>query len=642
MKRIYQLPALMLVGLIACQHKPEKVDYQIQGIPFNEVKINDQFWLPKIETNRTVTIPSSFAKCEETGRVANFEKAARHEGQFDTTFPFDDTDIYKIIEGASYSMSVHPDARLDSYVDSLITIIGKAQEPDGYLYTARTIDPKHPHEWSGNERWVNESILSHELYNSGHLYEAAAAHYQATSKRNLLDIALKNANLLNEVFGQGKRNDAPGHEIVEMGLVKLYRITGEKKYLDLAKFFIDCRGKENDPKKAYSQDHKSIILQDEAVGHAVRAGYLYSGVADVAVLTGNAEYITAIDKIWDNMVSKKLYITGGIGARHQGEAFGDNYELPNLTAYNETCAAIANVYWNYRMFLLHGDSKYIDVLERSLYNGVISGIGIDGKTFFYPNPLECDNHFAFNRESLTRQPWFDCSCCPTNICRFLPSVPGYIYAQNKHGVYVNLFVQSSSLIDIAGNKVNISQKTNYPWQSDIEIELSPENKSTFTVYLRLPGWATNQPVPGNLYLYNDKSEKKPLLELNGKSIDVTNEKGYAVITREWNKGDKIKLTLPMEIRKVKANELVKDDLGKIALQRGPIIYCIEEIDNPDINQIRLSSDTQFSSSFKPELLSGIEVISGNDSIAKETITAIPYFVWNNRGTDKMKVWIPFK
>ena len=458
------------ISLAACKSQPEKVDYKITGVPFNEVKINDNFWLPKIEINRTVTIPASFAKCEETGRVENFIKAAKKEGEFGTTFPFDDTDIYKIIEGASYSMSVHPDPKLDHYVDSLITIVAAAQEPDGYLYTARTIDPQHPHKWSGSERWVQESVLSHELYNSGHLFEAASAHFQATGKRNFLNIALKNADLLDQVFGPGKRNDAPGHEIVEMGLVKLYRITGEKKYLNLAKFFIDSRGKENDPKKAYSQDHKPLILQDEAVGHAVRAGYLYSGVADVAALTGDSAYMAAIDKIWDNTVSKKLYITGGIGARHEGEAFGDNYEFPNLTAYNETCAAIANVYWNYRMFLLHGDAKYIDVLERSLYNGVISGVGLDGKTFFYPNPLECDMHYHFNSgETLDRQPWFDCSCCPTNMCRFIASVPGYIYAQSNNALYVNLFAQSSSTVQL--NKklpVTISQETQYPWAGQIK------------------------------------------------------------------------------------------------------------------------------------------------------------------------------
>lgn len=649
MKIHYVAPLLLIAGLMACQDAPQKADYKIQGVPFNEVKINDQFWLPKIEINRTITIPASFAKCEETGRVANFEKAAKKEGEFGTEFPFDDTDIYKTIEGASYSMSVHPDPKLDRYVDSLITIVGKAQEPDGYLYTARTIDPKHPHKWSGSERWVKESVGSHELYNSGHLFESAAAHYQATGKRNLLDIALKNADLLVSVFGPGKRNDAPGHEIVEMGLVKLYRITEEKKYLDLAKFFIDSRGKENDPKKAYSQDHKPLIQQDEAVGHAVRAGYLYSGVADVAALTGNAEYLSAIDKIWENVVSKKLYITGGIGARHRGEAFGDNYELPNLTAYNETCAAIANVYWNYRMFLLHGDSKYIDVLERSLYNGVISGIGLDGKTFFYPNPLECDMHFKFNSgETLDRQPWFDCSCCPTNMCRFLPSVPGYVYAQGENSLYVNLFAQSSATVQL--NKklpVTISQETQYPWDGKIKIIVSPEKESKFTLCLRIPGWAKNQPVPSDLYSFITPETDSVSVMVNGVAFQYKSEKGYAVIDREWKAGDMVNYSLPMSIRRVQANLKVADDSGKVAIERGPIVYCLEGADNgPQLAKLALNDSAALSSTFVPNSLGGVVTISGEMLVTGEKInqsqkiTAIPYFVWNNRGANEMKVWIP--
>lgn len=649
MKLHHVTPLLFLIGLAACTTQPEKADYKITGVPFNEVKISDQFWLPKIETNRTITIPASFAKCEETGRVESFVKAAKKEGKFETEFPFDDTDVYKTIEGASYSMSVHPDPKLDRYVDSLIVLIGKAQEPDGYLYTARTIDPLHPHKWSGNERWVQESVLSHELYNSGHLFEAASAHFQATGKRNFLDIALKNADLMDQVFGPGKRNDAPGHEIVEMGLVKLYRITGEKKYLDLAKFFIDSRGKENDPKKAYSQDHKPLIQQDEAVGHAVRAGYLYSGVADVAALTGNAEYLSAIDKIWNNMVSKKLYITGGIGARHQGEAFGDNYELPNLTAYNETCAAIANVYWNYRMFLLHGDSKYIDVLERSLYNGVISGIGLDGKTFFYPNPLECDMHFKFNSgETLDRQPWFDCSCCPTNMCRFLASVPGYIYAQGNNSLYVNLFAQSSSTIKL--NKklpVTISQETSYPWDGQVKISVSPEKASQFALCLRIPGWTENQVVPSDLYSFITPETDSVSVTINGEKFQFKTEKGYAVIDREWKQGDVVKYNLPMSIRRVEANKNVVDDAGKVAIERGPIVYCLEGIDNgADLMKLALPDSSILTESFNSEELSGVVTISGEGQIENgkkittQKFTAIPYFVWNNRGADEMKVWIP--
>jgi len=590
-----------------------------------------------------VTIPSSFKKCEETGRIENFVMAAKKEGKFATDFPFDDTDIYKIIEGASYSMAVHPDPKLDHYVDSLITIIRNAQEPDGYLYTARTIDPEHPHPWSGKERWVNESQMSHELYNSGHLFEAAAAHYQATGKQNFLDIALKNANLLTHVFGPGKRNDAPGHEIVEMGLVKLYRITGEKEYLDLATFFINCRGKKLDPQRTYFQDDKPVIDQTVAEGHAVRAGYLYSGVADVAVLTDDTAYIKAIDKIWNNMVSKKYYITGGVGARHQGEAFGDDYELPNLTAYNETCAAIANVYWNYRMFLLHGDAKYFDVVERTLYNGLISGVSLDGKTFFYPNPLECDMQYKFNRgETLTREPWFDCSCCPTNLCRFIPSVPGYIYAGAPGKIFVNLFIQSSSEINMDGMPCTISQETNYPWDGNIHIRISPRKKSVFSVCLRIPGWVENRPVPSDLYSFENDCQKTVTIKINGEQVRIKKKNGYAVLSRTWKKGDEIEYTLPMDIRRVKANEKVKDDKNKVALERGPIVYCMEGADNPEIDQLSISVNTLFSCSFEPELLGGVEVINGKDRISGKQFRAIPYFAWDNRGKNKMKVWLPEK
>ncbi|MDP4208451.1 MAG: glycoside hydrolase family 127 protein [Bacteroidota bacterium] len=640
-----------------CLIAQNSTDYNIQGVPFNTVSINDQFWLPKIETNRTVTIPASFKKCEETGRVQNFVLAATKTGKFLTTFPFDDTDIYKTIEGASFSMSVHPDKALDKYVDSLITIVAVAQEPDGYLYTARTIDPKNPHSWSGKDRWVKESDMSHELYNSGHLFEAAAAHYMATGKRNFLNIALKNADLLDQVFGPEKRNDAPGHEIVEMGLVRLYRITGEKKYLNLAKFFIDCRGKVANPKRTYFQDHLPLVQQNEAVGHAVRAAYFYSGVADVAALTGNQEYIQAIDKIWDNMASKKLYLTGGIGAAHDGERFGANYELPNLTAYNETCAAIANVYWNYRMFLLHGDAKYIDVLERSLYNNVISGVGLDGKTFFYPNPLECDAKYKFNSGgSLTREPWFDCSCCPTNLCRFIASVPGYIYAQKQNNLMVNLFISSKSTIKLnSKTSVEISQKSAYPWDGNVTINVNPAKKSTFALCLRIPGWVHNQPLPSNLYSYIAPVNETVAVKINGQPVNYKTESGYAVIFREWKKGDVVEYVLPMNIHRVEANVNVQDDKGKVAIERGPIVYCLEGLDNNGkVSNLILPDNAELSASFQSNKLNGVEVISG-EAVAFETaadglsiqtvkrkITAIPYYVWDNRGINEMRVWLPRK
>ena len=519
--------------LFTLSSSAQKTDYPFQGVAFNQVKLTDTFWTPRVEINRTVTIPGSFQKCEETGRLQNFVNASTHTGKFLTTYTFDDTDIYKIIEGASFSLSVHPDAKLDRYVDSLISIIASAQEPDGYLYTARTINPKEPYGWAGKERWINESVLSHELYCAGHLYEAAAAHYLATGKRNFLSTALKNADLLTQVFGPGKRNDASGHEIVEMGLVRLYRVTGEKKYVELAKFLIDCRGKKIDKNRMYSQDHMPVIQQKEAVGHAVRAAYLYSGVADVAALTGNKEYLNAIDSIWENMVTKKFYINGGIGARFDGESFGENYELPNKNAYNETCAAIANVYWNFRMFELHGQSKYIDVLERSLYNNVLSGVSLDGKNFFYPNPLAADGSYV-------RKPWFDCSCCPTNLCRFLSSVTGYIYAQKGNSVYVNLFIGSKATLILNDKQtVRISQNSNYPWDGAIAFTVQPTKKIKFALRMRIPGWVSNRPVPGNLYSYLNPLKGYYSISVNGKAYPAFVDDGYAVIDRVWEKGDKV-------------------------------------------------------------------------------------------------------
>lgn len=645
MKKIFLLSIIPLFsGLLSAQ----STDYPYQGVVFNNVKLTDSFWFPRVETNRTATIPSSFRKCEITGRIKNFENAATHTGKFETTFPFDDTDIYKIIEGASFSMAVHPDAALDHYLDSLITIISKAQEPDGYLYTARTIDPSHPLDWSGKDRWVNESQMSHELYNSGHLFEAASAHYLATGKRNFLNIALKNADLLTQVFGPGKRNDAPGHEIVEMGLVRLYRITGEKKYLVLAKFFIDCRGKKLDKNRAYWQDQEPVVMQKEAVGHAVRAAYLYSGVTDVAALTGNKQYLAAIDSIWENMVSKKFYINGGIGAKSDGERFGDNYELPNKSAYNETCAAIANVYWNFRMFELHGQTKYIDVLERSLYNNVLSSVSLDGTNFFYPNPLAADGTYV-------RQPWFDCSCCPTNLCRFMSSVTGYIYAQKENNLYVNLFIGSSADVRLNGKQeIKISQTSNYPWDGAISFKIDPVKKTKFALRLRIPGWANNSPVPSDLYGYLHQDSTPYSLKVNGKVFNgKVVENGYAVIDREWKKNDKVDFDLPMPIHRVKANEKVAADRGLIALERGPVLYCVEDKDNAfDVNNLILPDTSDLNLVFEKNILNGtftiqgegIELVPATNRLGftseKKIITAIPYNVWDNRGGSKMRVWLP--
>ena len=654
----------IILSLIICSSSflyGQQKDYPVQSVPFTQVKLTDNFWLPRIEINRTVTIPASFQRCESTGRVKNFVMAAEKSGKFCTTFPFDDTDIYKTLEGASFSLAVHPDAKLAAYCDSLITLISKAQEPDGYLYTARTINPAAPHAWAGKERWEKERELSHELYNAGHLYEAAAAHFLATKKRNLLNIALKNADLVCSVFGPGKMHVAPGHEIVEMGLVKLYRITGKPEYLSTAKFFIEERGrykgydlKSNDSWKsgAYWQDNKPVVLQDEAVGHAVRAGYLYAAVADVAALTGDDSLLVAIDKIWNNVVEKKIYVQGGAGAIGDGERYGNNYELPNATAYNETCAAIANVYWNQRMFMLHGDAKYIDLLEKILYNGLISGVGLDGKSFFYTNAMEIKNSFQHKDMEATRSGWFECSCCPTNLARLIPSVPGYMYAQKDDNLFVNLFINSTANLSIRNKAIEVIQQNNYPWDGGLVFKINPKMPIAFNLLIRIPGWAQNKAIPSDLYVFQSNSTAKPVIKVNGQPIEYAIANGYATINKTWKKNDVVEVSLPMEVRRVVANEKVKDDIGKIALQRGPLMYCAEWADNNGkTSNIIIPAAASFTSEFKRDLLNGVTVlhatvpavvIAGNENISTQQVsfTAIPYYSWANRGKGEMSVWFP--
>jgi len=657
MKKIICLLSIVSASILYGQQK----DYSIQSVPFTQVKLSDNFWLPRIQVNRMVTIPASFSRCESTGRVKNFIMAAEKKGKFCTRYPFDDTDIYKTIEGASYSLALYPDAKLEAYIDSLIVIIGNAQEPDGYLYTARTIDPAAVHSWSGKERWEKERELSHELYNAGHLYEAAVAHFMATKKKNLLNIALKNADLVCSVFGPDKKHVAPGHEVVEMGLVKLYRVTGKKEYLATAKFFIEERGhftgydtKSTDPWKngAYWQDNIPVVQQEEAEGHAVRAGYLYSAMADVAALTGDDSLLHAIDKIWENMVQKKYYVQGSVGAFGDGERYGKNYELPNATAYNETCAAIANVYWNYRMFLLHGDAKYIDVLEKTLYNGLISGIGLDGKSFFYTNAMQITHNFKHADIEFERSGWFECSCCPTNLVRLIPSIPGYVYAQKDENVYVNLFINGKANLTIHNQTVQITQQNNYPWDGGLVFTLDPANSDNFAMKIRIPGWALNQAVPSDLYSFTDQSNQKTIIKVNGQPFAYTMEHGYAVISRSWKKGDKIEMLLPMEVRTVSANEKLTDDIGKVALQRGPLMYCAEWVDNHGkAANLIIPNNTKFTAQFQPALLHGVTVLTaevpavivanGNSiSTVNQKLTAIPYYSWANRGQGEMMVWFP--
>jgi DUF1680 family protein len=644
--------------LVTCT-QATKADYPAAPVPFTDVHLTDAFWAPRLETNRTVTIPHNFKQGEDTKRVKNFELAAAAQAgakdlKFCTVYPFDDSDVYKVIEAASYSLATHADPEMEKYIDGLVVKIAAAQEPDGYLYTSRTIGGPPPQSWLGKERWSN-LYMSHELYNLGHLYEAAAAHFQATGKKNLLAIATKSADLVAKEFGPGKRTNPPGHEEIEIGLVKLYRATGKTKYLNLAKFFIDARGKTEGRIPyglegrqellygQYAQDDKPFVEQTTAVGHAVRAGYLYAGAADVAALTGNQTYVAALDKIWADVVGTKLYITGGIGAAGAWEGYGPAYRLPNASAYAETCANIATFLWNSRMLRLELDAKYADVMERILYNGVLSGISLSGDKFFYPNPLT-----SYGQHE--RTPWFTCACCPPNVARILASVPGYFYAASGDRVYVNLFAQGTGKLRAGGTNIEIVQTTDYPWKGDVRIEVKPGKAADFTLAVRIPGWAMNRPVPSDLYTYPEAAEGAPALKVNGQAVEIMAEKGYALISRKWQAGDVVELSLPMPVRRVAANEAVEDDRGRVAVERGPLVYCAEGPDNDGrVSNLVLPDGAPLTAEARPDLLNGVVVIKGEAEalsekggkvvIEKKPLTLIPYYAWANRGKGEMTVWL---
>ena len=638
----------LLSGSLAAQKTDLHSGYPIDPVPFTSVKVTDSFWGQRLKASREVTIPLAFSKCEETGRYENFVKAAHPSDEYKVEgYSFDDTDVYKTIEGASYSLQTYPDKQLEKYIDSVLVIVAAAQEPDGYLYTARTMNPKHPHDWAGPERWSKVEELSHEFYNLGHMVEGAVAHYQATGKRDFLDIAIKYADCVCKAIGNGpdQKKLVPGHQIAEMALVRLYLVTGDRKYLDQAKFFLDARGYTS-RKDAYSQAHKPVLEQDEAVGHAVRATYMYAGMADVAAITGDSSYIKAVDRIWENIVGKKIYITGGIGARHAGEAFGDNYELPNLSAYNETCAAIGNVYVNYRLFLLHGDAKYFDVLERTLYNGLISGVSLDGGSFFYPNPLASTGGYS-------RKPWFGCACCPSNICRFIPSLPGYVYAVKDDQVYVNLFLSNRAELKVNRKKLVLEQETGYPWNGDIRIRVAQGNLP-FTMHLRIPGWVRGAVVPSDLYRYADGQELGYTVTVNGEPVAGELQKGYLLIDRKWKKGDVVEVHFDMKPRVVKANGKVEADRGRVAVERGPLVYCAEWPDNDfNVHNILLNQHPSFQVVERPDLLYGIHEITtdaqalsydaaGKLAVRDVKLTLIPYYAWAHRGEGDMEVWLPIE
>jgi DUF1680 family protein len=637
-----------------------KGDYPIQPVPAHQVHLRDAFWAPRIETNRTATIPFSFQMCEETGRIENFKVAGGLSNKnWQGMFGFNDSDVFKVMEGAAYSLMTRKDGKTAAYLDELIGYVAAAQEDDGYLYTAQTARDKIPDLKQlvccyprDGKRWLSLKD-SHELYNVGHMYEAAIAHWQATGDAKFLDVARKNADLIAQTFGPGKLEIPPGHQEIEIGLVKLYRVTGEKRYLNLAKFFVELRGQPSDDRPELwgtnNQDHRPIAEQKEPVGHAVRAMYYYAAATDNAALTSDKELMATVDRLWENVVSSKTYITGAIGSTRQGEAFGREYELPNDTAYAETCANLATCLWNHRMFLLHGDAKYIDMLERSLYNSVISGVALDGKTFFYPNPLASTGNYS-------RSKWFDCACCPTNICRFIPSVPGYVYAVRDDTLYVNLFVAGSADVATSVGNIRVEQETMYPWDGGVTIRVQPQTVGQkIELKVRIPGWARGQAAVGDLYRYLDESHERVKLAVNGRPLaagEAALEHGYVTIERAWQPEDVVTLELPMPVRRVVADERIEADRGRVALMRGPLVYCVESPDVPGraVSNLVLPDDATLSSTFRNDLLGGVEVIVGalqRIRNASEQIriadglgfTAIPYYAWAHRGPGEMAVWL---
>ncbi len=633
-------------------------DYAVQPVPFPRVTLQDSFWTPRQTTNHQKSIPYAFQQCEKTGRVSNFWLAA-NVAPIGTQYIepiFNDTDIYKGIEAASFDLAQNPNEEMSRYLDRLICIVGAAQEADGYLYTgiSHNRDFSQTQPLSVGNRWKNLQ-WSHELYCAGHMYEAAAAHYIATGKRNFLDIACRNADLLVKTFGpgEGQINDVPGHEVVEMGLVKLYRITGKKEYLDLTKFFVEMRGRSdrrnslNPNSKAtygdYAQDARPLSDENEAVGHAVRAVYFYAGAADVAALTGDKTIVESIQRIWNNVLEKKIYITGGLGGTHQGEAFADNYVLSNFNGYSETCAQIGGCGWHQRMFLLDPDAKYYDAIEQTIYNSLISGVSLSGDAFFYPNQLA-------SRGGNRRAPWFGCACCPQNLMRFVASLGSYIYAVEKENLYVGLYIANKADVAIQGQNVHLEMTGNYPWSGDAAISVTPEKQGeSFRIKLRVPGWLGESPLPGGLYQFCDGKTFRPTVKVNGETVDGTVEKGFLTISRAWKTGDKIELSFPMNPRWVRADERVKADRNRLALTRGPIVYAFEGCDNDGhiFDVFVKPEDAVQVQKYDENLLGGVVPLnvqgylpSAETDCKPISLRAIPYCVWANREDGAMQVWMP--
>ena len=613
----YLLLAASAFLLQGCQTSKEDIKEQplkmIEQIDFSHVKINDNFWSPRLSKHVSATLPVCIDQIEnQTGRIRNFENAAKGEGEHSGIF-FDDSDVYKALEGMAYSLINNPDPELEKKADEWIDKFAAAQQPDGYINTFYTLTGL-------DKRWTN--MDKHEMYCAGHMIEAGVAYYQATGKRKLLDVCIRMTDHMMSQFGPGKRHWVPGHEEIELALVKLYQTTQEQKYLDFAYWLLEERGHGHgtmgdegkwDP--VYYQDIVPVRQLTDISGHAVRCMYLYCGMADVAALKNDTGYIAAMDRLWDDVVHRNMYITGGIGSSRDNEGFTEDYDLPNLDAYCETCASVGMVLWNQRMNQLTGDSKYIDVLERSLYNGALAGISLGGDRFFYVNPLESkgDHH---------RQEWYGCACCPSQLSRFLPSIGNYIYASSDDALWVNLYIGNTGQIRIGETDILLTQETDYPWDGSVKLTISTSQPLEKEIRLRIPDWC-----------------KTYDLSINGKRINVPKEKGYAVI-KDWKSQDVIALDMDMPVQIVAADPHVKENFDKRAIQRGPLVYCMEEIDNPEyFDQIQLSPSTTFQTAFVSDILNGIKTIKTNGRA--QSATFIPYYAWDNRKAGKMRVWIPY-
>ncbi|WP_031525990.1 glycoside hydrolase family 127 protein [Dyadobacter crusticola] len=620
----------------------------IQPVALKNVKTTAGFWHDRVQVAKNVTIPHALHQCEESKRIDNFAVAGGlKKGKFEGV-RFNDSDVFKVVEGAAYVLQNEYDPKLDHYLDSLITLFAAAQEPDGYLYTIRTInkDTTGSYDWiAGPHRYSFENG-SHELYNVGHLYEAAVAHYEATGKKTLLNVATKNADHLVKTIGPkpGQLLVVPGHQEIETALVRLYHATGKKDYLELSKFFIAMRGRSDkrplflDEHKlgpSYFQDQVPFVRQREAVGHAVRAQYLYAAVADMLMVENEPAYNHALNTIWEDATFKKQYITGGVGAREDGEAFDKAYVLPNDNAYQETCAAIANMLWNHKMYLNTGESKYMDVFERVLYNGFLGGMSVKGNEFFYVNPMSSNGKNDFGKgTAAVRSEWFGTACCPSNVSRFLPSIPGYIYAVKNNEVFVNLFAGNEATLAVNGAAVKLVQETNYPWEGKVKIMVSPEKTAAFPISVRIPGWATGQAIPGDLYTYVSQTKQPVSILVNGKKSEAGVVNGYVKLNRTWKKGDVIELTMDMPVRQVVSNENIKSNQGKVAIERGPILYCAEGHDNQGkALSLQIKPDQAFTPEFRKDMLGGLNVLKSQDNV-----TLIPYYAWANRGANEMTVW----